>query len=343
MDNYHRVVWEDTHEIINASLPWETLQDKTVLITGANGFISTYLVYTLLSLNDIYNTNVHIVGMVRDICRARERFFDVINRDDFEIIVQDVCEPIIYKSNVDFIFHSAANATPATTHSNPIGTLRTSYLGTDNVLSFASEKNASMVYLSSYAVYGENRPGTDENSFGSSDCFKSGTCYTESKRIGEALCQAYFSSNKAKIFVARIGTVIGPGITIGGNHHISDFLSNVLEQKNIVVYSDGTPVRSYISTNDLTIALFTMLIRGQHGNVYNVSSENLTIQNIAELFLTHNMNSDARITHIINPSHKSMTGVQDATIDANRLKNAGWEPSTTIRTAIRRMIDCYRV
>ena len=100
----HEIILEDLERIISADLPWHTLAGKTILITGANGFLPAYMVKSLLFLNDKKRyASIKVIALVRNLVKAQDRFGHLLDRSDFEIIVQDVAEKINIETNVHFI------------------------------------------------------------------------------------------------------------------------------------------------------------------------------------------------------------------------------------------------
>lgn len=105
----NQIVQEDLREIVQEDISWELFRDSTILITGANGILPSYMVDTLMYLNESREYNIHVVGVVRHIEKARRRFLE---NDKLEFLEQDVCLPIDYKGNIDYIIHAAGQASP---------------------------------------------------------------------------------------------------------------------------------------------------------------------------------------------------------------------------------------
>lgn len=53
-----------------------------------------------------------MVALVRNGCKAREGFSDFVDSRHFQLLIQDVCEPIDYKGEIDYIFHAAGGQGP---------------------------------------------------------------------------------------------------------------------------------------------------------------------------------------------------------------------------------------
>jgi nucleoside-diphosphate-sugar epimerase len=156
--NYHQIVQNDIAKIVNYNIDWQMLCNKTVLITGANGDIATYIVYTLIKLNTEYHYNIQVLGLVRNKNRAVARFCDILHRKDFILLVQDVCDPIDVDAPVDYIIHAASNTTSSSFLEQPVDTLNGNVKGIISLLDFALHKQVlAFIYISSQLVYGNGR------------------------------------------------------------------------------------------------------------------------------------------------------------------------------------------
>lgn len=81
------IVEQDLEFIISHQLNWALLEGKTVLITGANGFLSAYMVETILFLNECkFSTPTKVIGLVRNIDKAQQRFRFYEERKDLILI-----------------------------------------------------------------------------------------------------------------------------------------------------------------------------------------------------------------------------------------------------------------
>ena len=107
------IINEDISRILAEDLPWNTLAGSTVLVAGASGMIPSYVVYTLLGLNNSYKAGIKVLALVRNESKARGVFGSLLDRDDLDLLVQDVTASLKIDGPVDFIFHGASAARPA--------------------------------------------------------------------------------------------------------------------------------------------------------------------------------------------------------------------------------------
>jgi len=158
-----KIVAEDlAHIVEDFDLPWSKLEGKTILVTGANGMLPAYMVETLLYLNEKDDrTKTKVIGLARNKERALARFAHYKNRDDLELLIQDVCDIVSIETKIDYIIHAASQASPKYYGNDPVGTLSPNVLGTYNLLSLARHKRTrGFLFFSSGAVYGQVRPKT---------------------------------------------------------------------------------------------------------------------------------------------------------------------------------------
>jgi nucleoside-diphosphate-sugar epimerase len=139
IDNLNEIINEDVQNIIGKNIPWEKFANKTVLITGATGFLPAYMLYTLLALNKRFDYNIKILALARNKEKVFRKFSD-IKSPELEFIIQDVCEPINIDSPINFVIHAASQASPKYYGVDPVGTLNANVIGTNNLLKISSRR-----------------------------------------------------------------------------------------------------------------------------------------------------------------------------------------------------------
>ena len=137
----NKIVLEDIESIINKGNNWHKFSGKSILITGANGFLPAYMVETLLILSAKgIIKDVKVFALVRNMNKAAERFRAYLNYSNLKFIVQDVCDPITIKEEIHFIIHAASQASPKFYGTDPVGTLSANVIGTINLFKFAQNQ-----------------------------------------------------------------------------------------------------------------------------------------------------------------------------------------------------------
>ena len=191
------IVQQDIEKIISFdTVNWESFNGKTVLISGANGMLPSYMVETLLYLNAKYNYQIKVIALVRNKEKAQKCFAEHMENPSLEFLVQDVAEPIRYEGNIHYIIHAASQAAPSYYGVDPVGTFKANTLGTINMLDLAREKHVEgFLYYSTGAIYGdvpEKNVMHQEDKYGMLDTLDIRNCYGESKRAGENACACYY-------------------------------------------------------------------------------------------------------------------------------------------------------
>lgn len=345
----HTVVLEDLKKIVSANISWEKLAGKTVLITGANGFLPAYCVKTLLFLNDEKRfAPIKVIALVRNKVNAENRFKHFHDRNDFEIIVQDVTEKLDIEENIHFIIHAASQASPKYYGVDPVGTLAANTIGTFNLLTLAKEKKIEgFLYFSSGEVYGQVEPQnvpTKENQYGFIDISDVRACYSESKRMGEVMCVSFCKQYNLDAKIVRPFHTYGPGIDLKDGRVYADFISNILLNEDIVLKSKGDAQRAFCYISDATIGFFTVLLNGLAGEAYNIGNplEEISIYDLAvkliSLFPEKGIN-----VHIGQQNNKNYLASKiyrnSPSIDkANAL---GWFPSVSVEEGFYKTIKSY--
>ena len=280
MLNNFDVYNKNIEKAILANNNFESLKNKSILITGANGLIASSIIDVLNWLNINQDYNIRIIALMRNKEKMLDRFKEYKN---FYIIEQDVTNPIKYNEEVDYIIHAASNSHPRSFALDPVGTMLANFMGINNILDFAYKNKVKKVeYISSGEVYGQGDANLDsfiEDYNGKINSTNPRSCYPLSKLASETLCVSYYEQYNVNTVIARPCHVYGPTQTKEDSRVIAQFINNVLNNEDIIMKSEGLQVRSYCYVIDCVTAILTILIKGKSGNAYNIanSSSNLSI------------------------------------------------------------------
>lgn len=341
------IIREDTNRILNSGFDFNRLYGRTVLISGANGYVPAYFVHTFLGLNDEHNAGIRVIALCRNAARAQDRFTDYIGRNDFKLLIQDVCEPVNLEEEIHFFIHAAG---PAGTNSRYIDTVNTfgaNVFGAKNMLELAAHNPCEgFLLISSIDVYGDSEDGHRwlENESGFLDSLNIRNTYSCAKRAAETLCIAYKDKYSVPVTIVRPVQIIGPGPELNdGRLHI-DFVSQIMSHNKIILKSDGSAVRSFLYITDAIIAMLLVMLNGESGEAYNISD----VSGEASVLELAKKMSEACDREI--PIEFDMTTRQNIEVtfalsvvisDSTKLIQLGWKPEVGLLEACSRMLDYY--
>ena len=327
---------------------YDGVRNKKILLTGATGMIGKELISLLL--DDYGELETSIVAMGRSEEKARERLGDWFGNPHFSFVEHDINMPLGEKAekigHVDYVIHGASTTHPVAYATEPVETITVNVMGLHELLEYAKNFQAErFIFLSSVEVYGENRGDTDkfrEDYCGYIDCNTMRAGYPESKRLGEALCQAYRRQYGMDIVIPRLCRVYGPTMLSSDSKAIAQFIKKAQAGEDIVLKSAGNQLYSYCYARDAAEGILTVLVNGIDGEVYNISDKNseITLKELAELIAEI---AGTKVAFEI-PDSTEQAGYSKATkavLDAEKIEQLGWQAKVGMREGMGRMIGKY--
>lgn len=336
---------DDVKYVSSLQLPWDKLENKSIMISGATGMIGSFLIDVIFYKNVYDKLNCKVYVLCRNEEKAKDRFKPYINDSNFVCIKYDSKEPFEREDIgiIDYILHLASNTHPLQYSTDPIGTITTNIIGVQNLLEFAVNHNTSrFAFASSNEIYGENRGDVDlfnETYCGYIDSNTMRAGYPESKRCGESLCQAYRAQKGLEIVIPRLTRTYGPTMLKTDTKAISQFIKKGVAGEDIILKSAGTQYYSYQYVSDSVSGLLTILLKGVDGEAYNISDENsdIMLKDLAEIIAGF---KGKRVVFEV-PDAVEAAGYSVATkarLDGSKLKTLGWNPRYNIHSGIERTI-----
>lgn len=339
-NKHHPLYQEDLDNIL--SIPGiKDLRGKSFLITGATGLIGVCLIDALMKFNQ-QGANITIYAVGRNKRNASARLGDYFNNDHFHFVEQDVREPLPQDIKADYIIPLASNTHPLAYSQFPIETIEINVKGAEHALHKAKECNACVLYPSTVEVYGNAR-GEDvftEDYTGQLNLSNSRSCYTESKRVSEALCQSYIAESQVNVKIVRLSRVFGPTMLMTDSKASSQFLLKALKREDIVLKSKGDQFFSYSYVVDVVAAMLYVLLHGEIGVAYNIANDqcNVYLKDFAEACSTF---AGTKVVFDL-PSAIEQKGFSVATkavLNTDRLQRLGFKAAYSLKDSISRTLN----
>lgn len=302
-----------------------------ILVTGGAGFIGSHLIEKLIADgNEVICLDNFYTGHKRNILKWMEHPY-------FELIRHDITEPI--RLEIDQIYHLACPASPVHYQYNPVKTVKTSVMGTLNMLGLAKRVKARILLASTSEVYGdpEIHPQVEEY-WGNVNPIGLRSCYDEGKRIAETLAFDYYRQNKVDIRVARIFNTYGPRMLENDGRVVSNFVVQALRGVPLTVYGDGSQTRSFCYVSDLVEGLMRLMNGDYIGPVNLGNPDEYTILELAEN-VQNLVNPDAQIKFEPLPSDDPRRRRPDITKAKTWLN---WEPTVPLQQGLKLTIEDFR-
>ncbi|MGY2906898.1 NAD-dependent epimerase/dehydratase family protein [Bradyrhizobium sp. URHC0002] len=345
----HPTVRGDIERVHSSAIPWELLEGKTVLVSGAAGMLPAAMVDALMAARaGPKKVNVRIVALVRSAEQAKLRFQHWLENEGFSLLAQDVTQSLPSDLKPQLIVHAASSASPKFYRPDPVGTMLPNVVGTLNLLNLARNvRTERVLFFSSAEVYGQfsDPPAAiDETRYGSLDPNDNRSCYAESKRMGEALCSAYALQYGVAATIVRPFHTYGPGMKLNDGRVFADFVRDVVNGRQIALKGDGKDKRSFCYLSDATEGFLQVLLRGRPGEAYNIGnpSGSISIADLARLLAGLFSKHPPQIGQPSSNVRDKVTTKLAATCpDITKVKALGWSPTVGLAEGFRRTIDYY--
>ncbi|MPY74221.1 MAG: NAD-dependent epimerase/dehydratase family protein [Alphaproteobacteria bacterium] len=273
------------------------MEGKNLLITGGAGFLGYYLVQAPLHWNRTRSPAKPIrVTLYDNYIRGMPDWLSNLEGNpNLTLVTHDMCNPLpADMGDFAFIIHAASIASPTYYRRYPIETMDSNITGLRNLLNYslAQKKKGKPVegflFYSSSEIYGDPAPDqipTPEDYRGNVSCTGPRACYDESKRFGETLCVNFAQQHDLQITMARPFNNYGPGLKITDGRALPDFARDVINGRDIVMFSDGSPRRTFCYSSDAITGYYKVLVKGRKGEPYNVGIDRpeISVADLAEL------------------------------------------------------------
>lgn len=261
---------------------------KTILVAGGCGFIGSNFIRRNIESNRIICVDNFVTG-------REENLKSLQSYDNFQLIHHDIINPLVIDEKPDYILNFACAGSPPKYQIDPIHTIRTNAIGVDNLLKLATKNNSIFFQSSTSEVYGDPSISPQNESYnGSVNCFGERSCYDEGKRLAETLCLEYNRKYNVDVRIARIFNTYGPYMDPNDGRVVTNFLSQVIENKPLTVYGSGNQTRSFCFIDDLLDGIESLVFHDKN----NITNTPINLGNPMEFTIIELINEISNIFNI---------------------------------------------
>lgn len=305
---------------------------KKILVTGGAGFLGSHLCDRLVEQGH------HVLCVDNYFTGSKKNIEHLLDRKNFEVIRQDICIPLYVE--VDEIYNLACPASPYYYQWDPIQTMKTSVIGSFNMLGLAKRTKAKILQASTSECYGDptEHPQPEEY-WGNVNPVGIRSCYDEGKRAAETLFMDYHRKHSVDTKIMRIFNTYGPRMNPNDGRVVSNFIVQALKGEDITVYGDGSQTRSFCYFEDNLDGMMALMASENYHLPINIGNPGeFTMLELAEKVIQMTKTS-SKIVHMPLPKddpkqRKPLIHKAKTILD--------WEPKTDLETGLQKTIDYFR-
>lgn len=310
----------------------EYMNRKRILVTGGAGFIGSHLCERLLHEgHEVISVDNYFTGSKHNIIHLRDNPY-------FEMVRHDITAP--YYAEVDEIYNMACPASPIHYQYNPIKTIKTSVMGSINMLGLAKRVKARILQASTSEIYGDPEVHPQPESYwGNVSTIGVRSCYDEGKRCAETLFMDYHRQNNVNIKIVRIFNTYGSRMHPNDGRVVSNFITQALKGQDITVFGDGTQTRSFQHVDDLIEAMIRMMGTDKNfiGPVNIGNPNEFTMLQLAKKVIELT-NSSSKIVFKPLPEEDPKQRQPDIRLAKEKLH---WEPTIQLEEGLKKTIAYF--
>jgi UDP-glucuronate decarboxylase len=332
-----------------------SLYGSRVLITGAAGFLGFNFLHFFSYLNKKNSGNHSAINVVAvdNYLRGKSRWIVELAQGDpnIELRTHDITQPWPRDdTKYDFIVHGASVASPTFYRQFPLETLDANVGGLRNMLDLARLASVkSMAFFSSSEIYGDplaHEIPTKETYRGNVACLGPRACYDESKRLGETLCYIYTQKYRLPVKIIRPFNNYGPGLRLTDRRVLPDICTDVLADREIVLYSDGKATRTFCYSSDALTGYLLALLSTHEGEAFNIGSQapEVSIHELATLVSQVAGSTRSVVSRHSDDKDYLTDNPQRRCPDLSKSKSLlGYQPRVDLPTGLDRLIGWYKM
>ncbi|MBQ9334662.1 MAG: NAD(P)-dependent oxidoreductase [Lachnospiraceae bacterium] len=323
---------EDIKEILNSSfIPWNELDGRCVLVTGATGLLGTLIVHTLVQANTVLGLNISVIAQVRNQEKARAK----LPIEKITVIESDITRLYSVTGEIDYIIHAASITDSQSFIKHPVEVQESIISGTSNMLKLALVKKAKgLIFLSTMEVYGvpqtDIKIPEDQILETRSDIVRNS--YSIGKIAAENLCIDYAEEYGVPTCILRLTQTFGPGVEENDKRVFAEMMRNACAGDDIILKTKGETRRNYLYTADAARAILMAMLNPDmcKGNIYNVANESTycSIADMGQIAIDSLGNGSNRVRFEIDANASSLgyAPTLHINMDTTKIRQMGWEP-----------------
>lgn len=310
---------------------------KTAIVTGGAGFIGSHLCSALVARGD------PVICMDNFFTGSRENIAHLSDGKYFTMIEHDIVHatpPTLQSLDVGIIYNLACPASPVHYQHDPVKTVQTNVVGTNNMLEFAHKKNAIFLQASTSEVYGDPEVHPQPESYvGHVNQLGPRACYDEGKRCAETLCSDYHREYGLTTKIARIFNTYGPRMALNDGRVVSNFIIQALKNDSITIYGDGSHTRSFQFVSDLVRGLLKLADHPSFHGPVNIGTQfEMTVKELAELIIKLT-GSKSKVVYKPSPEDDPKQRKPDIALAKKEL---AWQPEVSVEEGLTKTIEYFR-
>jgi UDP-glucuronate decarboxylase len=306
---------------------------KKIIVTGGAGFIGSHLCERLVKEGH------HVLCVDNYFTGSKANIAHLLQYPNFEVLRQDICLPLYME--VDEIYNLACPASPYYYQWDPIQTMKTSVLGSYNLLGLAKRTGAKILQASTSEIYGDPAVHPQvETYWGNVNPIGIRSCYDEGKRAAETLFMDYWRVHSVRSKIIRIFNTYGPKMNNDDGRVVSNFIVQALQNKDITVYGSGLQTRSFCYVDDLVDGIMKMMAAEDEivGPINLGNPNEFTIMELAEKVIKLT-GSTSKILQMPLPQDDPKQRQPDISVAKSQLN---WEPTIQLEGGLLKSIEYFK-